>query len=145
MLLIPMEKRWNILSWFYVEQRDFHYNVKQTSICIQVPQVDMCSSDKAFYWCNSWSNFHLNGMHELVCKEILWKLSENKCHQLSLKGPLLSIKETQVNKNKMNHYGWCTIVIHIKFSKEVWLKALEETLNRIHLEAHLAIHEIKIY
>ncbi|KAH1037931.1 hypothetical protein J1N35_039674 [Gossypium stocksii] len=66
--------------------------------------------------------------------------TEEQCHRLSLKGPLLSIEETEAIK-KMNYRGWRSKVLDITYSKDCGRKGLEETLNRICAEARDAIKE----
>ncbi|KAL8095758.1 glutamate synthase 1 [NADH], chloroplastic isoform X1 [Apium graveolens] len=70
----------------------------------------------------------------------LTETTEEQCHRLSLKGPLLSIDEMQAMK-KMNYRGWRSKVLDITYSKERGGNGLEETLDRICLEAHNAIKE----
>ncbi|KAL8049485.1 hypothetical protein ABFX02_06G023000 [Erythranthe guttata] len=70
----------------------------------------------------------------------LTETTEEQCHRLSLKGPLLSIEEMEAMK-KMNHRGWRSKVLDITFSKSHGKKGLEETLDRICTEAHTAIKE----
>ncbi|XP_022723675.1 glutamate synthase 1 [NADH], chloroplastic-like isoform X1 [Durio zibethinus] len=70
----------------------------------------------------------------------LTETTEEQCHRLSLKGPLLSIEETEAIK-KMNYRGWQSKVLDITYSKERGRKGLEETLNRICAEARDAIKE----
>lgn len=70
----------------------------------------------------------------------LTETTEDQCHRLSLKGPLLSIEEMEAIK-KMNHRGWRSKVLDITFSKDCGKKGLEETLDRICNEAHNAIKE----
>ncbi|KAG6715319.1 hypothetical protein I3842_05G244300 [Carya illinoinensis] len=70
----------------------------------------------------------------------LTETTEEQCHRLSLKGPLLSIEETEAIK-KMNYRGWRSKVLDITFSKDRGRKGLEETLDRICNEAHDAIKE----
>ncbi|XP_017257431.1 glutamate synthase [NADH], amyloplastic isoform X2 [Daucus carota subsp. sativus] len=70
----------------------------------------------------------------------LTETTEEQCHRLSLKGPLLSIDEMQAIK-KMNYRGWRSKVLDITYSKERGGNGLEETLDRICLEAHNAIKE----
>lgn len=70
----------------------------------------------------------------------LTETTEEQCHRLSLKGPLLSIEEMEAIK-KMNHRGWSSKVLDITYSKERGRKGLEETLDRICSEAHDAIKE----
>lgn len=70
----------------------------------------------------------------------LTETTEEQCHRLSLKGPLLSIEEMEAIK-KMNYRGWRSKVIDITYSKELGRKGLEETLDRICAEARKAIKE----
>lgn len=68
----------------------------------------------------------------------LTETTEEQCHRLSLKGPLLSIEEMEAIK-KMNYRGWLCKVLDITYSKEHGRKGLEETLDRICAEAREAI------
>ncbi|XP_065868059.1 glutamate synthase 1 [NADH], chloroplastic isoform X1 [Euphorbia lathyris] len=68
----------------------------------------------------------------------LTETTEDQCHRLSLKGPLLSIKEMEAIK-KMNYRGWRSKVLDITYSKNRGRKGLEETLDRICAEARDAI------
>ncbi|OVA11317.1 Class II glutamine amidotransferase domain [Macleaya cordata] len=70
----------------------------------------------------------------------LTETTEEQCHRLSLKGPLLSIEEMEAIK-KMNYRGWRSKVLDITYSKGRGRKGLEETLDRICNEAHAAIKE----
>ncbi|KAK9075382.1 hypothetical protein SSX86_003705 [Deinandra increscens subsp. villosa] len=70
----------------------------------------------------------------------LTETTEEQCHRLSLKGPLLSIEEMESIKN-MNYRGWRSKVLDITFPKELGKKGLEETLDRICSQAHDAIKE----
>ncbi|XP_039044582.1 glutamate synthase 1 [NADH], chloroplastic-like isoform X3 [Hibiscus syriacus] len=70
----------------------------------------------------------------------LTETTEEQCHRLSLKGPLVSIEETEGIK-KMNFRGWRSKVLDITYSKDRGRKGLEETLNRICAEARDAIKE----
>ncbi|GAA0150375.1 oxidoreductase [Lithospermum erythrorhizon] len=70
----------------------------------------------------------------------LTETTEEQCHRLSLKGPLLSLEEMEAVK-KMNYRGWRSKVIDITYSKDRGTKGLEETLDRICSEAHDAIKE----
>ncbi|KAJ4825686.1 glutamate synthase [NADH] [Turnera subulata] len=70
----------------------------------------------------------------------LTETTEEQCHRLSLKGPLLSIEEMEAIK-KMNYRGWRSKVLDITYSKNRGRKGLEETLDRICDEAHNAIKE----
>ena len=69
----------------------------------------------------------------------LTETTEEQCHRLSLEGPLLSIDEMQAIK-KMNYRGWRSKVLDITYPKKHGRKGLEETLDRICLEACDAIH-----
>ncbi|XP_004307975.1 PREDICTED: glutamate synthase 1 [NADH], chloroplastic isoform X1 [Fragaria vesca subsp. vesca] len=68
----------------------------------------------------------------------LTETTEEQCHRLSLKGPLLNIEEMEAIK-KMNYRGWRCKVLDITYSKERGRKGLEETLDRICAEAREAI------
>ncbi|KAK9070425.1 hypothetical protein SSX86_010827 [Deinandra increscens subsp. villosa] len=70
----------------------------------------------------------------------LTETTEEQCHRLSLKGPLLSIEEMESIKN-MNYRGWRSKVLDITYPKELGRKGLEETLDRICSQAHDAIKE----
>ncbi|RRT79414.1 hypothetical protein BHE74_00015690 [Ensete ventricosum] len=70
----------------------------------------------------------------------LTETTEEQCHRLSLKGPLLSIDEMEAIK-KMNYRGWRSKVLDITYPKKHGRKGLEETLDRICLEARTAIRE----
>ncbi|GER34321.1 glutamate synthase [Striga asiatica] len=70
----------------------------------------------------------------------LTETTEEQCHRLSLKGPLLSIDEMEAVK-KMNYKGWRSKVLDITYSRERGKKGLEETLDRICDEAHNAIKD----
>ncbi|KAG6469481.1 hypothetical protein ZIOFF_074203 [Zingiber officinale] len=70
----------------------------------------------------------------------LTETTEEQCHRLSLKGPLLSIDEMEAVK-KMNYRGWRSKVLDITYPKEQGRKGLEETLDRICSEARSAIHK----
>ncbi|XP_027338978.1 glutamate synthase [NADH], amyloplastic isoform X1 [Abrus precatorius] len=70
----------------------------------------------------------------------LTEITEDQCHRLSLKGPLLSTEEMEAIK-KMNYRGWQSKVIDITYSRECGKKGLEEALDRICAEAHDAINE----
>ncbi|XP_027103579.1 glutamate synthase 1 [NADH], chloroplastic isoform X1 [Coffea arabica] len=70
----------------------------------------------------------------------LTETTEEQCHRLSLKGPLLSIEEMEAIK-KMDYRGWRSKVIDITYSVGHGRKGLEETLDRICSEAHDAIKE----
>lgn len=70
----------------------------------------------------------------------LTETTEQQCHRLSLKGPLLSIQEMEAIK-KMNYRGWQSKIIDITYSKRRGRKGLEETLDRICAEASKAIKE----
>ncbi|KAM7272776.1 hypothetical protein ACFE04_027439 [Oxalis oulophora] len=70
----------------------------------------------------------------------LTETTEDQCHRLSLKSPLLTIDEMESIK-KMNHRGWRSKVLDITYSKERGRTGLEETLDRICAEAHEAIKD----
>ncbi|KAL8199769.1 hypothetical protein R6Q57_013337 [Mikania cordata] len=70
----------------------------------------------------------------------LTETTEEQCQRLSLKGPLLSIEEMESIKN-MNYRGWRSKVLDITYPKELGLKGLEETLDRVCSQAHDAIKE----
>ncbi|XP_010671473.2 glutamate synthase 1 [NADH], chloroplastic isoform X2 [Beta vulgaris subsp. vulgaris] len=70
----------------------------------------------------------------------LTEITEEQCHRLSLKGPLLSIEEMEAVK-KMDYRGWRSKVIDITYPKTLGRKGLEETLDRICAEARDAIKE----
>ncbi|PWA86403.1 glutamate synthase [Artemisia annua] len=70
----------------------------------------------------------------------LTETTEEQCHRLSLKGPLLSIEEMESIKN-MNFRGWRSKVLDITYPKELGRKGLEQTLDRICSEARAAIKE----
>ncbi|XP_010266511.1 PREDICTED: glutamate synthase 1 [NADH], chloroplastic isoform X1 [Nelumbo nucifera] len=70
----------------------------------------------------------------------LTETTEQQCHRLSLKGPLLSIEEMEAIK-KMNYRGWRSKVLDITYLKSRGRKGLEEMLDRICSEAHEAIKE----
>ncbi|XP_059629059.1 glutamate synthase [NADH], amyloplastic isoform X2 [Cornus florida] len=70
----------------------------------------------------------------------LTETTEEQCHRLSLKGPLLSIDEIEAIK-MMNYRGWRSKVLDITYSKGRGRNGLEETLDRICSEAHDAIKE----
>ncbi|KAK8473204.1 hypothetical protein PHAVU_001G076400 [Phaseolus vulgaris] len=70
----------------------------------------------------------------------LTEITEEQCHRLSLKGPLLYTEEMEAIK-KMNYRGWHSKVIDITYSKERGKGGLEEALDRICAEAHDAISE----
>ncbi|XP_025667074.1 glutamate synthase [NADH], amyloplastic isoform X2 [Arachis hypogaea] len=69
----------------------------------------------------------------------LTEITEEQCHRLSLKGPLLSIEQMEAIK-KMNYRGWRSKVIDITYSKDRGKKGLDEALDRICAEAHDAIN-----
>ncbi|RWW20353.1 hypothetical protein GW17_00015545 [Ensete ventricosum] len=82
----------------------------------------------------------VTSMECMICPEgDLTETTEEQCHRLSLKGPLLSIDEMQDIK-KMNYRGWRSKVLDITYPKKHGRKGLEETLDRICLEACAAIH-----
>ncbi|XP_071710189.1 glutamate synthase 1 [NADH], chloroplastic-like isoform X2 [Rutidosis leptorrhynchoides] len=70
----------------------------------------------------------------------LTEITEEQCHRLSLKGPLLSIEEMESIKN-MNFRGWRSKVLDITYPKELGRKGLEQTLDRICSQAHDAIKQ----
>ncbi|KAB5531638.1 hypothetical protein DKX38_018308 [Salix brachista] len=70
----------------------------------------------------------------------LTETTEDQCHRLSLKDPLLSSGEMEAIK-KMNYNGWRSKVLDITYSIKQGRKGLEETLDRICAEAHEAIKE----
>ncbi|KAA8533609.1 hypothetical protein F0562_030957 [Nyssa sinensis] len=70
----------------------------------------------------------------------LTEATEQQCHRLSLKGPLLSTEEMEAIK-KMNYRGWRSKVLDITYSKDRGRKGLEETLDKICSEAYHAIKE----
>ncbi|XP_074281679.1 glutamate synthase 1 [NADH], chloroplastic-like [Silene latifolia] len=70
----------------------------------------------------------------------LTETTEEQCHRLSLKGPLLSTEEMEALK-KMDYRGWRSKVIDITYPKTLGKKGLEETLDRICSEATGAIKE----
>ncbi|GMH08905.1 hypothetical protein Nepgr_010745 [Nepenthes gracilis] len=70
----------------------------------------------------------------------LTETTEEQCHRLSLKGPLLSIEETEAIK-KMNYRGWRSKVLDITYPKNYGREGLEKTLVRICAEARDAIKE----
>ncbi|KAK3006683.1 hypothetical protein RJ639_016951, partial [Escallonia herrerae] len=70
----------------------------------------------------------------------LTETTEEQCHRLSLKGPLLSIEEMEAVK-KMHYRGWRSKVLDITYSNDRGRKGLEETLDRICSEARDAIKE----
>ncbi|VFQ67556.1 unnamed protein product [Cuscuta campestris] len=70
----------------------------------------------------------------------LTETTEEQCHRLSLKGPLLSIEEMESIK-KMNYRGWKSKVLDITYPKSCGSKGLEDTLDRICSEAHNAIKD----
>ena len=70
----------------------------------------------------------------------LTETTEEQCHRLSLKGPLVSIEEMEAIK-QMNYRGWRSKVVDITYPKYLGRRGLEETLDRICAEAHDAIRE----
>ncbi|KAJ6832714.1 glutamate synthase 1 [NADH], chloroplastic isoform X1 [Iris pallida] len=70
----------------------------------------------------------------------LTETTEEQCHRLILKGPLLSVEETEAIK-KTEYRGWRSKVLDITYSKNRGRKGLEETLDRICSEARSAIRE----
>ncbi|KAL9409879.1 hypothetical protein AB3S75_048162 [Citrus x aurantiifolia] len=71
---------------------------------------------------------------------VLTETTEEQCHRLSLKGPLLSIEEMEAIK-RMNYRGWRSKVLDTTYSKDHGRRGLEETLDRICAEARDAIKE----
>ncbi|KAG8485891.1 hypothetical protein CXB51_019262 [Gossypium anomalum] len=83
----------------------------------------------------------VTSMECMICPEgDLTETTKEQCHRLSLKGLLLSIEETEAIK-KMNYRGWRNKVLDITYSKYHGRKGLEETLNRICVEAQDAIKD----
>lgn len=70
----------------------------------------------------------------------LTETTEEQCHRLSLKGPLLSIEEMEAVK-KMDYRGWRSKVLDITYPKNRGRMGLEVTLDRICAEAHDAIKD----
>ena len=70
----------------------------------------------------------------------LTETTEEQCHRLALKGPLISIGEMEAIK-RMNYGGWRSKVLDITFPKSRGRQGLEETLDRICSEARAAIHK----
>ncbi|KAI4324999.1 hypothetical protein MLD38_030436 [Melastoma candidum] len=70
----------------------------------------------------------------------LTETTEEQCHRLSLKGPLLSIDEMEAIK-RMDYRGWRSQVIDITYPKNRGRKGLQETLERICEEACAAIEK----
>lgn len=70
----------------------------------------------------------------------LTETTEEQCHRLMLRGPLLSLEEMEAIK-KMDYRGWHTKVVDITYSKKRGRKGLEEALDRICSEARNAIRE----
>ncbi|GAB4826252.1 glutamate synthase [NADH] [Ancistrocladus abbreviatus] len=68
----------------------------------------------------------------------LTETTEEQCHRLSLKGPMLSIEEMEAVK-KMNYRGSHIKVLDITYPKSRGRQGLEETLDRI--KAHDSIKE----
>ncbi|GBG74300.1 hypothetical protein CBR_g18711 [Chara braunii] len=64
--------------------------------------------------------------------------TEQQCHRLSLKGPLLTLEEMEALK-KMDYRGWRTKVVDITFAREEGPAGLEHTLERILKESTQAI------
>ncbi|GBG74307.1 hypothetical protein CBR_g18718 [Chara braunii] len=64
--------------------------------------------------------------------------TEEQCHRLSLKSPLLTLEEMEAVK-KMDHRGWRTKVVDITFAREEGPAGLERTLERIRKQATEAI------
>lgn len=70
----------------------------------------------------------------------LTETTEEQCHRISLKGPLLSIDEMEAIK-KMDYKGWRSKILDITYTKIKGRNGLEETLDRICKESHTAIQE----
>ncbi|ONK69929.1 uncharacterized protein A4U43_C05F28330 [Asparagus officinalis] len=70
----------------------------------------------------------------------LTETTEEQCHRLTLKGPLLSVEEMEAIK-KMDYRYWRSKVVDITYSKKRGRKGLEEALDRICSEARDAIRE----
>ncbi|KAK3138054.1 hypothetical protein QOZ80_5AG0363860 [Eleusine coracana subsp. coracana] len=70
----------------------------------------------------------------------LSETTQQQCHRLELKGPLLDIKEMEAIK-KMNLRGWRSKVLDITYPKTRGRKGLEQTLDKICAQAREAIHE----
>lgn len=70
----------------------------------------------------------------------LTETTEEQCHRLSLKGPLLTVEEMEAVK-KMDYRGWNSKVIDITFPKIEGPEGLENALDRICAEASLAIED----
>lgn len=70
----------------------------------------------------------------------LSETTEDQCHRLSLKGPLLTLEQMEAVK-KMDYKGWKTKVIDITFPKVDGTDGLEIALDRICAEASLAIED----
>ncbi|XP_024516179.1 glutamate synthase 1 [NADH], chloroplastic isoform X1 [Selaginella moellendorffii] len=68
----------------------------------------------------------------------LTESTEEQCHRLSLKGPLISPLEMEALK-KMNYQGWRSKIIDITFPREEGPTGLEKALDRICVEARKAI------
>lgn len=70
----------------------------------------------------------------------LTEVAESQCHRLSLKSPLLTLKEMEALK-KTNYRGWRSKVIDITFPKSDGIDGLEMALDRICAEARLALSD----
>lgn len=70
----------------------------------------------------------------------LTEVAESQCHRLSLKSPLLTLKEMEALK-KTNYRGWRSKVIDITFPKSDGIDGLEMALDRICAEARLAVSD----
>lgn len=70
----------------------------------------------------------------------LSETTEQQCHRLELKGPLLDINEMEAIK-KMNFREWRAKVLDITYPKTCGRKGLEQTLDKICAQAREAIHE----
>ncbi|TVT97435.1 hypothetical protein EJB05_57316, partial [Eragrostis curvula] len=70
----------------------------------------------------------------------LSETTEQQCHRLELKGPLLDINEMEAIKN-MNFRGWRSKVLDITYPKKFGREGLEHTLDKICAEAREAIRE----
>lgn len=70
----------------------------------------------------------------------LTETTEEQCHRLSLKGPLLTIEQMEAVK-RVNYRGWRSKVLDITYPKSLSRRGLEETLDRICAEARAAIKD----
>ncbi|XP_073007350.1 glutamate synthase 1 [NADH], chloroplastic isoform X1 [Typha latifolia] len=70
----------------------------------------------------------------------LSETTEEQCNRIALKSPLLSENEMEAIK-KMNYRGWRSKVLDITYPKTRGRRGLEETLDRICIEARDAIRE----